>query len=77
MTAGVGAILCLYLLTWWWWENKIEPIRQRRRDCEARGHQWGVPALSSYAVDHQYTGYIRTCRHCGHQEHEKRDGGWR
>ena len=77
MTELVGILLCLYLLAWWCWENRIKPAQERRAECEQRGHQWGTPGLSTFAVNHEYTGYVRTCRHCGRQEHEKRDGGWR
>lgn len=75
--ALVGVVLCVYLLAWWTWENRIKPHRERVAECEQHGHEWGEPIRLNWAVSPDYTGRIRTCTHCGRQEHERITEPWR
>jgi phage gp16-like protein len=66
------------LITLAWLEYLAHRARraQLKLDCKMRGHQWKQMERSNFAVNPDYTGYIRYCRHCGAQQHEKVEGGW-
>lgn len=72
-----GVLGVLVTLAWLEFLDHRERRAQLRRDCEGRGHQWKAPAKANFAVNPDYSGWIRYCRHCGRQEHQKTDGSWR
>jgi hypothetical protein len=77
LAAAFGVIGVLVTLAWLEFLAWRERRAQRRRDCENRGHQFETPQLHNFAINPDYTGYTRRCRHCGVQQHEKREGGWK